>query len=144
MSGCAVPLYFQGHRVFLSVMPVNGFRLSRFDRIDTDTQANAYGGSQRITPECKTSRKETLNSTCFGWCDEVFPGCAGDLLPFARSKFPHSRWPNMRNIFSCLGLLRGRRHLSAFCFKRTMFVWKGGGLELFRLKKNRLFWQSMR
>ena len=36
--------------------------------------------------------------------------------------------------------VRGRRQLSAFCFKRTMFVWEGGGSELVRLEQNRHFW----
>ena len=37
--------------------------------------------------------------------------------------------PNHR--FILFFSLRGRRHLSAFCFKRTMFVWEGKGRSLF-------------
>ena len=34
---------------------------------------------------------------------------------------------------------RGRRQLPAFCFKRTMFVWEGGGLKLVRLEEKSAF-----
>ena len=35
--------------------------------------------------------------------------------------------------------LRGRRQLPAFCFKRTMFVWEGGGSKLVRLEEKSAF-----
>ena len=49
---------------------------------------------------------------------------------------------NFSKDFSQQWSFRGRRQLPAFCFKRTMFVWEGGGSKLVRLEEKLAFWTA--